>query len=178
MTKWADKLTSVVRQIPPSGIRKFFDLVSETKGVISLGVGEPDFVTPWHIREACIYSLEKGYTQYTSNYGMLELREEIARHVYNRYLLEYNPRAEILVTVGVSEALDLAMRALIEPGDEVLIVEPCYVSYKPTAVLAGGVAVPIPTGVENEFRVTAQDIEDAITPKSKILVLSYPNNPT
>lgn len=178
MSSWSLKISPVVQNIPPSGIRKFFDLVSESKGVISLGVGEPDFVTPWQIREACIYSLEKGYTMYTSNLGLLELREEIAKHFSKTYMVEYNPREEILITVGVSEALDLAMRALIVPGDEVLIPEPCYVSYKPTAVLAGGIPVTIQTTVDNEFRVTAEQIEAAITPKTKILVLSYPNNPT
>lgn len=178
MTDWLKKVSPVVRDIPPSGIRKFFDLVSEAKGVISLGVGEPDFVTPWHIREACIYSLEKGYTMYTSNHGTPELRAEIARHLHRKYKLDYNPKEEILITVGVSEALDLAMRALIQPGDEVLIPEPCYVSYKPTAVLAGGVPVTLQTTVENEFRLTAEEVEAAITPKTKILVLSYPNNPT
>lgn len=178
MTDWSKKVSATVRDIPPSGIRKFFDLVSEAKGIISLGVGEPDFVTPWRIREACIYSLEKGYTMYTSNHGMPELREEIARHLHKKYQLAYNPKEEILITVGVSEALDLAMRALIEPGDEVLIPEPCYVSYKPAAVLAGGVPVTLQTTVENEFRLTADEVEAAITPKTKILVLSYPNNPT
>lgn len=178
MSKWQDKISPVVRDIPPSGIRRFFDLVSEMQGVISLGVGEPDFVTPWHIRESCIYSLEKGYTMYTSNYGLLELREEIAKNLFNDYEVNYEPKSELLITVGVSEAMDLALRAILTPGDEVLIPEPCYVSYKPCTQLAGGVPVSIYTSVENEFRVTARQIEDAITPKTKAIILSYPNNPT
>lgn len=167
-----------VKSIPPSGIRKFFDLVLEMDGVISLGVGEPDFVTPWHIREACIYSLEKGFTSYTSNFGLLELRELISRCFRKDYDVEYDPRSEILVTTGVSEAADLAFRALINPGDEVIVPEPCYVSYKPSVSLAGGEPVPVPTYQENEFRVTAEQIEKSVTKKTKALVLSYPNNPT
>ena len=178
MINWTDKLAPAVKAIPPSGIRRFFDLAAEMKGVISLGVGEPDFVTPWHIREACVYSLEKGYTMYTSNSGMLELREEIARHINDTYQVTYEPRNEILITVGVSEAMDLALRALLAPGDEVLIPEPCFVSYGPTTSLAGGVPISIPTNEENEFRVTAEQIEAKITPKTKALILSYPNNPT
>lgn len=178
MINWKEKISPLVQNIPPSGIRRFFDLVSEMDDVISLGVGEPDFVTPWHIREACIYSLEKGYTMYTSNWGLLELREEIARHLYNNYMVQYNPSNEILVTVGVSEGLDLAMRAILMPGDEVLIPEPCYVSYSPTVFLTGGIPVPISTLPENGFRVTAAQIEEKITSKTKALVLSYPNNPT
>ncbi len=167
-----------VRSIPPSGIRKFFDLVLEMDGVISLGVGEPDFVTPWHIREACIYSLEKGFTSYTSNLGLLELRELISRCFRKDYGVEYDPKNEILITTGVSEAADLAFRAIINPGDEVIIPEPSYVSYKPSVSLAGGVPVPLATTLENEFRVTADEIEKSITDKTKALVLSYPNNPT
>ena len=167
-----------VREIPPSGIRKFFDLVLEMDGVISLGVGEPDFVTPWHIREACIYSLEKGATSYTSNYGLLELRELISKCYRKDHNLDYNPANEILVTTGVSEAADLAFRAIINPGDEVIIPEPCYVSYKPSVFLAGGVPVPVPTYREDEFRITAGQIKENITDKTKALVLSYPNNPT
>ena len=167
-----------VREIPPSGIRKFFDLVLEMDNVISLGVGEPDFVTPWHIREACIYSLEKGITSYTSNYGLLELRELISKCYRKDHNLDYNPANEILVTTGVSEAADLAFRAIINPGDEVIIPEPCYVSYKPSVFLAGGVPVPVPTYQDDEFRVTAGQIKDNITDKTKALVLSYPNNPT
>ncbi len=167
-----------VKNIPPSGIRKFFDLVLEMDGVISLGVGEPDFVTPWHIREACIYSLEKGFTSYTSNYGLLELRELISQCYRKDYNIDYNPRNEILVTTGVSEAADLAFRAITNPGDEVIIPEPCYVSYKPSVSLAGGKPVVVPTYEEDEFRVTADQIKKSITPKTKALVLSYPNNPT
>lgn len=178
MINWSEKLSPSVKAIPPSGIRRFFDLVSEMKGVISLGVGEPDFVTPWHVREACIYSLEKGYTMYTSNWGLLELREEIAQKLYDSYLVKYEPRNEVLVTVGVSEGMDLALRAVIAPGDEVLIPEPCYVSYSPCVSLPGGIPVPIPTTVENAFRVTAAQIEERITPKTKALILCYPNNPT
>ncbi len=178
MIKWTEKLCPQVKSIPPSGIRRFFDLVSEMKGIISMGVGEPDFVTPWHIREACIYALEKGYTMYTSNLGLLELREEIARHLDDTYQVRYEPRNEILVTVGVSEGMDLALRAVVAPGDEVLIPEPCYVSYSPCTSLAGGVPVSIPTTEDNGFRVTAAQIEEKITPRTKALVLSYPNNPT
>ena len=175
---WDDKLSPAVKAIPPSGIRKFFDLVTETKGVISLGVGEPDFVTPWHIREASIYALEKGYTMYTSNSGLLELREEISKDLSGSYGVNYDPRSEILVTVGVSEALDLAMRAIVCPGDEVLIPEPSFVSYAPIVSLAGGTPVPLPTTMENEFRLTPEQVEKAITPNTKALLLSYPSNPT
>jgi aminotransferase len=178
MSKWEEKLAAKIRDIPPSGIRRFFDLVSEMKGVISLGVGEPDFVTPWHIRESCVYSLEKGYTMYTSNYGLLELREEIASTIKREHDVSFDPKTEVLITVGVSEALDLALRAILEPGEEVLIPEPCYVSYKPCTILAGGVPVTIDTLAENEFRVTAEQIEAAITPKTKAILLCYPNNPT
>lgn len=176
--KWAAKINPVVRNMPPSGIRKFFDLVAETRGVISLGVGEPDFVTPWHIREACIYSLEKGYTMYTSNWGLLELREAVAADLEATYGVKYDPRGEIVITVGVSEALDLAMRALLQPGDEVLIPEPSYVSYAPCTTLAGGVPVFLPTSMENGFRLSADQVRAAITPRTKILLLCYPNNPT
>lgn len=175
---WSDKINPAIKQIPPSGIRKFFDLVSEMKGIISLGVGEPDFVTPWHIREACIYALEKGYTMYTSNWGLLELREAVSADVERTYNVKYNPKNEILITVGVSEALDLAMRALLAPGEEVLIPEPSYVSYAPCTSMAGGVPVFMPTNMENGFRITADQIRDAITPKTKVLLLCYPNNPT
>lgn len=167
-----------VQAVPPSGIRRFFDLVAEMKDVISLGVGEPDFVTPWHVREACVYSLEKGYTMYTSNYGLLELREAIAADIAANYQVDYDPRGEILVTVGVSEALDLAFRAVIEPGDEVIIPEPCYVSYNPCVTMAGGKPVNVATRAEEGFRVRARDIEPYITPKTKAILLCYPNNPT
>jgi aminotransferase len=148
------------------------------KGVISLGVGEPDFITPWHIRESCVYGLQKGYTAYTSNYGLLELREEIANNIQKNYGVTYDPRKEALITVGVSEALDLAMRAILSPGDEVLVPEPCYVSYKACVTLAGGIPVPVPTTLENEFRVTAAQLEELVTPRTKALLIGYPNNPT
>lgn len=175
MTKWVNR---TIEAIPPSGIRRFFDLVSEMKGVVSLGVGEPDFVTPWHIREACFYSLEKGYTMYTSNYGLLELREEIIRDLYKNYKVVYDPRKQTLVTVGVSEAIDLAFRAILEPGDEVIVPEPCYVSYNPCVTMAGGVPVNVTTKAEEEFRVRAKEIEPLITPKTKAIFICYPNNPT
>ncbi|MDO7788986.1 aminotransferase class I/II-fold pyridoxal phosphate-dependent enzyme [Desulforamulus aquiferis] len=174
---WSHYINPTVKAIPPSGIRRFFDLAAEMEGVISLGVGEPDFVTPWHIREACIYSLHKGSTTYTSNHGLLELREEITKYLGTQGV-QYNPRSEVLVTVGVSEALDLALRTLICPGDEVLIPTPCYVSYIPCTTLAGGVPVTIPTSMEDDFRLTADKLEAAITPKSKVLLLCFPNNPT
>ena len=144
---WSGRISPVVHSIPPSGIRRFFDIVAEMKGVISLGVGEPDFVTPWHIRESCVYGLQQGYTSYTSNYGLLELRQELARLFAETYGVSYDPRKEALITVGVSEALDLAMRAILAPGDEVLVPEPCYVSYKACVTLAGGTPVPVPTAL-------------------------------
>ena len=171
-------ISELVKSVPPSGIRKFFDLVLEMDDVISLGVGEPDFVTPWHVREACIYSLEKGFTSYTSNNGLLELRELISEYIKSDYNVGYNPEDELLITTGVSEAADLAFRAITNPGDEVIIPEPCYVSYNPGVVFAGGKPVPVPTYSEDEFRVTADQIEKSITDKTKALVLSYPNNPT
>lgn len=171
-------LSSAVKSIPPSGIRRFFDLVTQTEGVISLGVGEPDYVTPWHIREACFYSLEKGYTMYTSNSGLLELREEIAGYLKRTIGVEYSPQKEILITVGVSEAVDIALRALLEPGDEVLVPEPSFVSYAPGTALAYGKAVSVPTYDKDEYRLKASELEKCITPKSKVLILSYPNNPT
>ncbi|MDJ1422448.1 MAG: aminotransferase class I/II-fold pyridoxal phosphate-dependent enzyme [Candidatus Methanoperedens sp.] len=167
-----------IKGVPPSGIRKFFDLVLEMDDVISLGVGEPDFVTPWHIREACIYSLEKGFTSYTSNHGILELRELISRCYRKDHDIDYNPEHEVLITTGVSEAADLALRAIINPGEEVIIPEPCYVSYKPSVVFAGGRPIPVPTYQEDEFRVTAEQIKRSITDRTKALILSYPNNPT
>jgi aminotransferase len=167
-----------VESISPSGIRKFFDIISTMEGVISLGVGEPDFTTPWHISEAGIYSLEKGYTMYTSNKGLLELRQELARHLSSRYGLEYNPETEILITVGVSEGLDLAMRSIINPRDEVLSPDPTFVSYGPCTVLAGGVFVPVPTTVENDFKVRAADIKKRVTDRTKSILIGYPNNPT
>ncbi len=173
-----DRISDRAMGVPPSGIRKFFELVIGVEDVISLGVGEPDFVTPWHIREACMYSLEKGYTMYTSNYGLLDLREEIAKRLERDCSLDYDPGDEILVTVGVSEGFDLAIRALINPGDEVLIHEPSYVSYKPCTIFAGGKPVIIETLVEDEFKLLPEKIEGKITDKTKALILSYPNNPT
>lgn len=167
-----------VQAIPASGIRKYFDLISSMEGVISLGVGEPDFVTPWHISEAGIYAVEKGYTMYTSNYGLIELRQEIAKHLKKRYGLEYDPNTEILVTTGSSEALDLAMRAILDPGQEVIIPDPSYVAYMPYTILAGGTVVPVPTYVENDFKVKASDIKDRVTAQTKAVLLGYPNNPT
>ena len=165
-----------VADMPPSGIRKFFDIVSEMKDAISLGVGEPDFVTPWHIREVGIYSLEKGHTYYTSNSGLIELRKEICNYV-KKFDLEYETD-EVLLTVGGSEGVDAAIRAIVEPGDEVLVPEPSFVCYKPCVTMAGGVPVTIQTKSENEFKLKKEDIIDKITPKTKMLVLSYPNNPT
>ena len=173
-----DLISQRVKAIPASGIRKYFDLINKLEGVISLGVGEPDFVTPWHISEAGIYAVEKGYTMYTSNYGVIELREEISRHLRDRYGLEYDPNTEILVTSGSSEALDLAMRAIVDPGQEVIIPDPSYVAYMPYTILAGGTVVPVPTSVENDFKVKAADIEGKVTDQTKALLLGYPNNPT
>ncbi len=173
-----DPLNAKVRDIKPSGIRKFFDIVSEIKGAISLGVGEPDFDTPWHIREEGIYALEKGKTFYTSNAGLLELREEITNYLSRRYDLHYDPKNEVLVTIGGSEAIDDALRAMIDEGDEVLIPEPCYVSYVPCVKLADGVPVTINLKEENKFKLTKQELLDAITDKTKILILAFPNNPT
>jgi len=171
-------LSDKVLDIKPSGIRKFFDIVSEMKDAISLGVGEPDFETPWHIREEGIYSLEKGRTVYTSNSGLMELRKEIVNYLQRKVHVTYDPRHEVLITVGGSEAIDLALRAMLNPGDEVLIPQPCYVSYLPCCELADGVPVFINLKEENQFRLTAQELRDAITPKTKILVLPFPNNPT
>jgi len=173
-----DVISKRVKGIPPSGIRKFFDILSTMEGAISLGVGEPDFATPWHISEAGIYSLEKGYTMYTSNRGLLELRQEVARYLNLRYGLEYDPETEILITVGVSEGLDLAMRAVLNPKDEVISPDPSYVSYGPCTVLAGGEFIPVPTKVENDFKVMASDVEKRVTARTKAILLGYPNNPT
>ncbi|BEU86861.1 aminotransferase class I/II-fold pyridoxal phosphate-dependent enzyme [Selenomonas sp. TAMA-11512] len=175
---WNSRLSPAVQSIAPSGIRKFFDIAAQMKDVISLGVGEPDFVTPWTIRESCVYGLERGYTSYTSNRGMLELREEIALHYEVEYGISYDPATDILVTVGVSEALDIAMRAVLSPGDEVLIPEPCYVSYQACTILAGGVPVSVPTKLENEFRITPAELEQYVTEKTRVLLIGYPNNPT
>ncbi len=175
---WNSRISQTVRDLPPSGIRKFFDVAAKMEDVISLGVGEPDFVTPWPIRESCVYGLERGYTSYTANRGMLELRQEIAKQYMDRYQIGYNPETEILVTVGVSEALDLAMRSILMPGDEVLIPEPCYVSYQACTALAGGVPVSVPAKIENEFRITPEELEEHVTSKTRALLIGYPNNPT
>ena len=171
-------LSKKIVTIQPSGIRKFFDIVSEMPDAISLGVGEPDFDTPWHVREEGIHSLEMGRTFYTSNAGLKELKEEISKYLERRYHTVYNPTDEIMVTVGGSEAIDIAMRAMLDPGDEVLIPQPSYVSYLPCAILANGVPVIIELKAENEFRLTAEQLEQAITDKTKLLVLPFPNNPT
>jgi aminotransferase len=173
-------LSASARAIQPSGIRRFFDLVSASKDkdIITLGVGEPDFVTPWRVRDAAVYSLEKGKTQYTSNAGMPELREAIGQYLHREFSVNYDPAKEILVTVGGSEGIDLALRALIEPGDEILVPEPCYISYSPITALGGGVPVGIETFADNQFKLTAESLRAAITPKSKLLVLCYPSNPT
>lgn len=171
-------LAERVRKVKPSGIRKFFDIINTMPDVISLGVGEPDFVTPEHIRRAGMRSIELGHTQYTSNYGMLELREEIAAMLQRRYGLSYDPARELLVTVGVSEGVDLAMRTLIDPGDEVISPDPGYVAYEADIVFAGGMPVPVPTYAEYDFGVRASEIEAAITPRTKMILLGNPNNPT
>lgn len=171
-------LSKTITDIKPSGIRKFFDIVSEMPNAISLGVGEPDFDTPWHIREEGIYALEKGKTFYTSNSGLLELREEICKWYKRKYKVSYDYRTEALITVGGSEGIDLALRAMLDPGDEVIIPEPCYVSYLPCVQLAGGVPVTISLKNENQFRLTAQELLDAITEKTKVLILAFPGNPT
>ena len=171
-------LAGKAKQIKPSGIRKFFDLAGTMEGCISLGVGEPDFKTPWMVRDAGIKSLERGKTWYTSNAGLAEMRREAANYLARRFDLHYDPETEMLVTVGGSEAIDLALRAVLEPGDEVIIPEPCYVSYAPLTQLVGGVAVPLPLKAENGFRLTAQELRDKITPRTKIVVLPFPCNPT
>lgn len=175
---WKRRLSPAVNSIQPSSIRRFFDIASKMEDVISLGVGEPDFVTPWNIRESCVYGLEKGYTSYTANRGLPELRKEIVNKYKRQYDVTYDWETDVLVTVGVSEALDLAMRALLAPGDEVLIPEPCYVSYQATARLAGGIPITVPAKIENEFRITPDELEPYVTDKTKILVIGYPNNPT
>ena len=171
-------LSERVQNLSPSGIRRFFDIIASMDDVISLGVGEPDFVTPWHIREAAITSLESGHTMYTSNFGLMELRQEISAHIRKLYEVNYDPSNEILVTVGVSEALDLVMRSILDSGDEVIVPEPTYVSYVPCIALAGGVPVDVPTSMDNSFQVTASDIESKITHRTKAILLGYPNNPT
>lgn len=178
MINYDDILVERIKKIPPSGIRKFFDLVSTMDDAISLGVGEPDFDTPWSIREAGIYSLEKGKTFYTPNAGLLELREEICNYTKRKYGVEYNPVNEVLVTVGGSEAIDLMIRCLVDEGDEVLIPEPSFVCYKPCTTLARGVAVPIETKEENNFKLMPDELKEKITDKTKLLILPFPNNPT
>ena len=171
-------LSSTVQDIKPSGIRKFFDLLENMQGVVALTVGQPDFITPWHIRVAAIESLENGKTYYTSNSGTLELRQEISSYMNRRYHLTYDPKNEVIVTVGGSEAIDIAMRAVINPGDEVIVPQPAFVCYGPICELAGGKPVYINTKEENKFKLTAEELKSAITPKTKLLVLPYPNNPT
>ena len=166
------------REISPSGIRKYFDLLSSMEGAISLGVGEPDFVTPWPMREAGIFAIEKGFTMYTSNRGMIELREALSKYHKDFYGIEYDPHLEILVTTGCSEALDLACRATIDPGDEVIMTDPHYVAYPVCVSLAGGVPVPVPTYEKNNFEIMPEDIKKKLTPKTKAILLSYPSNPT
>lgn len=178
MNSTDDFVAEHVRSIPRSGIRDFFEIVQSMTGVISLGIGEPDFVTPWHIREAAIYALERGKTGYTSNLGLMRLREVISEYVTEHYHVSYDPATEVLVTVGVSEALDLALRAVLNPGDEVLYHEPCYVSYSPSIALAHGHAVAISTREEDEFKLRASALRAAITPRSKVLLLNFPTNPT
>ena len=173
-----EPVNSIIKEIKPSGIRKFFDIVSQMEDAISLGVGEPDFVTPWKIIDEGIYSLEKGRTYYTSNAGLAELKSEIAKYLDRRYGLKYDDKSEVFVTVGGSEAIDLAMRVILEPGEEVLIPQPSYVSYVPCAAMAYGKPVEICLKAENEFKLTPEELIKAITPKTKILVLPYPNNPT
>ena len=175
---WQKRISPVVQAIPPSGSRRFFDIAAEMEDVISLGVGEPVFVTPWSIRESCVYGLEQGYTSYTANRGLLELREEICALQKRNFNIDYDPKTNVLVTVGVSEALDIAMRAILTPGDEILIPEPCYVSYKACASLAGAVAVAVPAKIENNFSITPADLEAHVTNKTKALLIGYPNNPT
>src|SRR3974390_1848818 len=177
-TSLRDRLNATVRDIPRSGIRDFFDIVTTMNVVISLGIGDPDFDTPWHVRESTVFALERGVTHYTSNLGYLELRRELSRYVKRVFGAEYNPDNEILITVGVSEALDLALRALLNPGDEVLYHEPCYVSYRATILFAHGVPVPVETKASNGFRLTRSMLEAKVTPKTKVLMLNFPNNPT
>ncbi len=178
MIDYSKVLSRKATALKPSGIRKFFDILDEMDDVVSLTVGQPDFVTPWHIRDAAIDSLEKGKTYYTSNSGLLSFREAIAAYLERRFNVKYNPKDEMIVTVGGSEAIDLAIRAIVEPGDEVLVVEPSYVSYSPITELTGGVAVPLPTRAEDKFKLTPELLKKHITPKTKMLVLPYPNNPT
>ena len=178
LTSTLPPLSAKVCQLPSSGIRRFFDIVAQMKDVISLGVGEPDFVTPWSIREAAIYSLEHGQTTYTSNYGLLELRQQISLNLNRLYGVLYQPEEEVLVTVGVSEAMDLALRVILSPGDEVLVPQPCYVSYMPCVSLAGGCPIGIPTTADSGFRISIEQLEAAASPRTKAILLGYPCNPT
>lgn len=171
-------LSKVITEIEPSGIRKFFDIVSEMKDAISLGVGEPDFDTPWHIREAAIYSIESGKTHYTANQGLLELREEICLYQKRRFQLDYDPVDNVIVTVGGSEAIDIAMRAIVNPGDEVILMEPSYVAYTPSVELTGAVPVHIKLEHEDQFKLTPEKLKAAITPKTKAILMNFPSNPT
>ena len=171
-------LSKHVQTIKPSGIRKYFDLASEMEGVISLGVGEPDFDTPWHIREAAIYSIESGKTHYTANQGLLELREEICLYQKRRFQLDYDPVDNVIVTVGGSEAIDIAMRAIVNPGDEVILMEPSYVAYTPSVELTGAVPVHIKLEHEDQFKLTPEKLKAAITPKTKAILMNFPSNPT
>lgn len=173
-----DMIRDDVRNMPPSGIRKYFDLVNEMEDVISLGVGEPDFVTPWNVREAGIYSLEKGHTHYSSNAGFIELREEISKYLSRRFDLNYNPSSEILVTVGGSEGIDIALRALVGPGDEVIVPEPSFVAYKGCTAFTGATAKVLDLKAENDFKLTAEELEEAITDRTKVIIIAFPNNPT
>ncbi len=171
-------LSDTAREMKPSGIRKFFDLAAGIEGIVSLGVGEPDFVTPWRYREAAILSMEEGYTSYTANAGLLELREEIAAYMSRRFHVEYSPESQIIVTVGASQAIDIALRAIINPGEEVIVVEPCFVSYAPLVAMAGGKVVSVGTTKESDFKPLPEQLEAAITPKTKAIMICSPNNPT
>ncbi|KMY51664.1 aminotransferase [Peribacillus loiseleuriae] len=171
-------VSKTIADLKPSGIRRFFDLAVNMEGVVSLGVGEPDFVTSWNVREAAILSLEEGRTSYTANAGLLELRQEIASYMRKRFAVSYQPESQIIVTVGGSQAIDIALRAILNPGEEVLVVEPCFVAYSPLVTLAGGVAKTIQTVRENEFKLTATELEEAITPNTKAIIMCSPNNPT
>jgi aminotransferase len=172
------QISKRANQISPSGIRKFFDLLMDIEGVISLGVGEPDYATPWHICEAAIESVEKGQTMYTSNLGMPELRQELSRYLKQEYNLQYDPASELLITVGVSEAMDLAMRAILNPGDEVVMADPCYVAYSPCVVLAGAIPVMVPTSEKNNFKLSAADVEERVSNRTRVILIGYPANPT
>lgn len=178
MINYEELMVKRIQDVPPSGIRKFFDIANEMGDAISLGVGEPDFDTPWHIREEAIYTLEQGKTIYTANAGLLELRKEICAYMKRRFNVSYSPAKQTLLTVGGSEGIDLALRILLEPGDEVLIPEPCYVAYAPCVIFTGATPVAIPTKAENKFKLTPEELNEYITPKTKALILPYPNNPT